>query len=234
MDGRLLSLSSQNNVIKSEDLLLKHPFLMFIAGGSYSGKTHFTKRIIKHAAKMVDVKFSKILYCYGIFDPSLFNIKDENDVGGDFIEFHQGVPSIEYLKSSPTPLLLILDDLMKEAAKSGFLDMFFTKGAHHMDISVILIAQDIFYKDLKTARNNAHYIALMKNPSGERQVRDLASQLFPGKNRKYFLEAKESATRENWSHFFIDMHPGSKDILRLRTKIFPDETLTVFIPRIAY
>lgn len=227
MNSRLYNLGVKNRIL-SRDVLFKHPFNMVISGGSYGGKTQFTWRLIKNIHLMIDTKYKKILYCYGIFDPRLFEMKSEND---NFIEFHEGVPTIEYLRSQDTPMLLVLDDLMKESARSGFLDAFFTKGSHHLDISVILITQDIFFKDMKTARNNAHYIVLMRNPSGERQIRDLATQLFPGRKRSYFMEAKESALRENWSYLFIDMHPASRDDLRLRTNIFPGEVPVLFIQR---
>lgn len=228
MNSHLYNLGVKNRIL-SDDVLLKHPFNMVISGGSYSGKTQFTRRLLKSADQMINTRYKKILYCYGIFDPQLFEIKNEID---NLIEFYQGVPTIEYLRSNNKPILLILDDLMKESAKSGFLDTFFTKGSHHLDISVILITQDMFFRDLKTARNNAHYIVLMRNPSGERQIRDLATQLFPGRKRLYFMEAKENALRENWSYLFIDMHPASKDDLRLRANIFPGEVPILFIQRV--
>ena len=229
MGGQVFNLGVKNS-ISSSDLLLKHPFNMVISGGSFSGKTEFTRRIIKNVKRMVNTRFKKIIYCYGIFDPKIFEIKGEIE---DILEFHEGVPTLEYLRSQNSPVLLVLDDLMKEAVQNGFLDTFFTKGSHHLNISVILITQDIFFKDLKTARNNAHYIVIMRNPSGERQIRDLATQLFPGKKRKYFIESKENALKENWSYLFIDMHPASLNELRLRTQIFPDEIPILFISRVS-
>lgn len=201
---------------------------MLISGSSLSGKTNFAHRFVKNIRRMVRHKIVKVVYCYGIFDPRIFELQKGISVP---IEFYQGVPTLDFLHSCEKPMLLIMDDLMKEAAKSGFLDMFFTKGSHHLNISVILITQDLFFKDLKTSRNNAHYIILMRNPAGERQVRDLAAQLFPGKKRATFLEAYTNASKQNFGYLMIDMHPASKEELRLRTNIFPQEVTTLFIPR---
>jgi hypothetical protein len=178
---------------------------MIISGSSLSGKSIFSQRLVKNIRRMVTHKIVKVIYCYGIFDPRIFELQKDISIP---IEFYQGMPSLEFLQSCEKPMLLILDDLMKEAAKSGFLDTFFTKGSHHLDISVILITQDLFFKDLKTSRNNAHYIILMRNPAGGRQVRDLASQLFPGKKRTSFLESYTNATKENFGYLMIDIHPA--------------------------
>jgi hypothetical protein len=52
------------------------------------------------------------------------------------------------------PMLLILNDLMKEAVKSGFLDILFTKGSHHLSTSVAVLTQDVFYKDRRGIEPN--------------------------------------------------------------------------------
>uniref|UniRef100_A0A914DY97 Integrase catalytic domain-containing protein n=1 Tax=Acrobeloides nanus TaxID=290746 RepID=A0A914DY97_9BILA len=107
---------------------------------------------------------------------------------GVSIEFHQGIPNIGQLQQQqqpntpPTPLFLILDDLTKEAASSGFLDTFFTKGSHHLNISIAVLTQDLFYKDTKTSRYNAHYIVLMKNPSGARQSSNKLNEILNSPN----------------------------------------------------
>jgi hypothetical protein len=240
MNGGAFSSSSsilgaaQGPPLSSDDLLLRHPFNMYIAGVSFGGKTQFVRRLVHHLNQIVGSHIHKVIYCYGIFDPRMFEMQKEAPTGVS-IEFHQGIPNIGQLQQQqpPTPLFLILDDLTKEAASSGFLDTFFTKGSHHLNISIAVLTQDLFYKDTKTSRYNAHYIVLMKNPSGARQVRDLATQLFPGqKKRAFFLEAYANATAKNFGYLMIDTHPASREVLRLRTNIFPDEhPPIVFFPR---
>ena len=116
-------------------------------------------------------------------------------------------------------------------AKSEFLDLLFTRGSHHWGVSIIFITQNIFEKSLKTARNNAHYIVLLRNPSGQLQVRNLGVQLFP-RQLTYFMGAYKDATSMNYGYLLIDMHPSSPDITRLRTDIFPDEPQVLFTPKV--
>jgi hypothetical protein len=147
----------------------------------------------------------------------------------DLIEVYSGLPSEEILKSKPKPLLLVLDDLLIEA-NSSFLTKLFTRDTHHMNISALFITQSLFDKNIKVARQNAHYLILLRNPSGELQVRNLGLQLFP-RNLPFFMHAYEQATNDKFGYLLVDMHPSSKSILRLRTKIFPQENTKLFIPK---
>jgi hypothetical protein len=221
MNGQLMI--SGINSISSSQLLLKHPFNLIISGASGSGKTEWVLNFLNNLEKIVTKKFSHILYCYGIFDNRIFELQKFG------AEIHDGIPTKDTLNKCIKPLLLILDDLMLES-KSDFLNLLFTKISHHMDISVIFVTQDAFSKELKTARNNAHYMVLMKNPAGELQIRNLGLQLFP-RRLNYFLESYRNATEKNFKYLFIDMHPSSNEILKLRTNIFPGEIPILFISK---
>lgn len=70
----------------------------------------------------------------------------------------------------------------------------------------------------------------MKNPSGELQIRNLAIQLFPTQS-KFFLEAYHDATNKKFSYLLIDLHPNTSPELRLKTNIYPDDTLIIYVPR---
>lgn len=212
-----------------KDLMLMHPFVLFLAGASGSGKSTQIALIIKHLEKLIYPSIKCVLYCYGVFNQSLLVLQKfakENHI--DF-ELHQGIPSEEMLNLKPKPLLLILDDLMIEA-QSKYLTKLTTRESHHNDISVIIVAQHAFEKHLKTARNNSHYIMLMRNPAGELQIKNLGMQLFPGK-QKYFMESYINATNENFQYLFLDLHPASHPILRLRTHIYPDEFTKIYLPK---
>uniref|UniRef100_A0A183BRD5 ATP-binding protein n=1 Tax=Globodera pallida TaxID=36090 RepID=A0A183BRD5_GLOPA len=51
-----------------------------------------------------------------------------------------------------------------------FLDTVFTRGSHNWGMSVVLVTQHLFAKELRVARNNSHYLVLMRNPAGALQV----------------------------------------------------------------
>ena len=61
------------------------------------------------------------------------------------IIFHNGLPNTEDIdtwKSEHT--LIILDDLMNEVSKNAITQFFFTIGCHHLNISCILITQNLY------------------------------------------------------------------------------------------
>ena len=85
---------------------------------------------------------------------------------------------------------------------------------------------------MRIARNNAHYIVLLRNPAGALQIRNIGSQLFPGR-LPYFMEAYADATAQPFSYLVIDMHPKTDESMRLKTHIFSDvgNYQTVYAPK---
>ena len=47
-----------------------------------------------------------------------------------------------------------------------YLDVLFTRGSHNWRVSVILLTQHLFTRELHIAHNNSHYLVLMRNPAG--------------------------------------------------------------------
>uniref|UniRef100_A0A1I8C325 Uncharacterized protein n=1 Tax=Meloidogyne hapla TaxID=6305 RepID=A0A1I8C325_MELHA len=141
------------------------------------------------------------------------------------ITTYNGVPEPELIKKHK---LLVLDDLMLNI-ENDFLDLLITKGSHNWGVSIIFVTQSLYGRNIKTARANAHYILLTKNPQGLLQVRTMGSQLFP-KRLDYFLEAYRDATSERFSYLLINMHPNADENLRLSTNIFPGEKLCIYLP----
>jgi hypothetical protein len=211
----------------SESPKFHHPFTMVVSGGTGSGKTRWLMRFLEHSDEMCDMQLT-IFYCYG--EANEYTLELENRGG---VKTNQGVPSEHQIKyeamKSGGKLLLVLDDLLLNL-KSTFLDTLFTKGSHNWNVSVVLVTQHLFAKELRTARNNAHYVVLMRNLAGELQARNIGVQLFP-KRLPYFMEAYSDATRDNYSYLLIDMHPKTDDKLRLRTYIFPGEITIVYIAK---
>nr|CAD2186274.1 unnamed protein product [Meloidogyne enterolobii] len=159
------------------------------------------------------------MYCFGEMNEIVFKIKEMG------ITTYNGVPEPELIKQHQ---LLVLDDLMLNI-QSEFLDLLFTRGSHNWGVSVIFVTQSLYGRNTKTARANAHYILLTKNPQGLLQVRTLGSQLFP-KMMNYFLESYRDATSERFSYLLINMHPSTEEHLRLSTNIFPGEKTTIYLP----
>jgi hypothetical protein len=164
-----------------------------------------------------------ILYFYSEINPDIISLKR------DGIEIYNGIPSKEEILERPNNTLLILDDLINDIDPK-YLETLFIKGSHHWNVSIILVTQNLFDKNIKVARINSHYIILMKNPQGLLQIRTLGSHLFPGK-LNYFLEAYNDAIEQNaYGYLVINMKPNTPDELRLSTNIFPNEVATIYLP----
>ena len=209
--------------IKNEDFNFRHPFNMVVGGASGSGKTEWICNFLKHRTRLISPPVEHVLYCYGVYNNRVMDFQKTG------IETHFGLPTEELIMAKPKPLLLVLDDLMMEA-KTNFLDLLFTRGSHHWNVSIIFITQNVFAPSLKTARNNAHYIVLLRNPSGQLQIRNLGVQLFPGR-LSYFLGAYQDATRNNYGYLVVDIHPSSSDMTKLRTDIFNDTHNVIYTPK---
>lgn len=204
-----------------------HPFTMCVSGSTGSGKSVWIHRLLAHLPQMIDGgQVELVLYCYGELNPAVMALQRRGAVSVEAIRclVHAGMPSEEQLRKLARDthgrLLVILDDLMV-GMDGRLLDILFTRGSHNWGTSVILVTQHLFTKELRVARNNAHYIVLMKNPAGALQVRTLAVQLFPGQ-ASLLQQAYADATRQNFGYLLIDLHPVTPAVLRLRTNIYPN------------
>jgi len=207
--------------INIDELKFKIPFGMIISGPSNSGKTQLLLRILDSANELFTPEPEAIIYCYGEYHSFIPKLESQG------IKIFSGLPSDEQLVNLPCPYLLVLDDLMLTLNESALSELF-TKRAHHQNFGVIFITQNLFEKTLRVARNNSQYIILMRAPNAVLQIRNLGTQLFPGQ-LAYFLDAYRKATQEPYGYLVLDLHAGSLPSLRLRTKIFPnDSEKTIF------
>jgi len=106
----------------------------------------------------------------------------------------------------------------------------FTKGSRHRDLSVVYIVQNLFNngKEHRTISLNGHYIVEFKNPRDASQIVHLAKQVYLGKV-KAVQEAFKDATSTPFGYLLLDFKQCTPDKLRLRTKVFPDETTVVYV-----
>lgn len=196
-----------------------------MVGGTSSGKTNWIGRLIENHREMIEPEVKHILYCYGEINEKILEMKSKTE---NFELFH-GVPTEDNVKTKAQPLLLILDDLYTDISEE-FLNTLFTRGSHHWSVSVILVTQTMFGRNLKTARNNSHHLILMKSPAGQLEIRTMGQQLFPGR-LPYFLDSYHMAIDEKpYSYLVVNLAPTTEPDFRLTTKIFPGENTEVFLP----
>jgi len=205
--------------------LFQHPFSCIVAGPSKAGKTVFASKFLKHIDSISTAKPVEIIWAFAEYQP---NYKELTCIPR--VRLCQGIPALTELRKDTTqPKLVVFDDLMTDFKKDDSLVQLFTRGVHHWNISCIHIVQNLFFSGQRTARVNAHYMVLFKNPSDKLQVATLGRQLYPQKS-KYFMEAFQDATDKPHTYLLVDMSQGCPDELRLRTNIFPGEVQIVYVP----
>ena len=206
----------------------KHPTTILIAGPTQSGKTCFTKKLIQK--DMFNPTPNRILWIYR-----------EGSTTNAYEGLQKELPEVEFYNHIPfdvldnlVPLnnnLLILDDVMDEAAQSESVAQLFTRGSHHRNITVVFILQNLFLqsKHMRTISLNSHYMVLYKNPRDKLQIRNLSIQMFPNQP-KYLIDAFEDATKSPYTYLVIDLHPTTEEDYRVRTNIFPSDSIRFYLP----
>ena len=200
-----------------------------LAAASGSGKSYWVKRLLENVDSMINPPPKFILWCYSHYQPIYDELK--KNVGN--IHFVKGLPEdVNDRFDTSQNTLVILDDLMTEAGNDVRVLDLFTRGSHHLNLSVIFISQNLFHqgKQIRTMSLNCHYFVLFKNARDKSQIHHLARQMFPG-NPRYLQESFNDATKEAYSYLLIDLKPETDEDFRLRSNIFPGETTFVYIPK---
>jgi GTPase SAR1 family protein len=209
----------------------KHPFTCIVAGPTSSGKTVLVRKILQNYKNLFTLQKErlKVFWAYGQWQ-TLYNEKIEN-VDCTYID---GLSNENSLTEKGIDLLII-DDLMTELSENKNLTSLFTKGSHHLGISVIFISQNLFQKgsQIRTISLNCHYLILMKNPRDKLQIQCLQKQCFPGKS-KHFIDAYTHATSSSFGYFIIDLTQDTPDILRLSSALPFNKSINGHPSRIYY
>lgn len=198
-----------------QELLLKHPFTLMLAGPTSSGKTQLVIRLLndfRSTTTLKDKRRIRVLICYGVWQEAYRSISHP-DIE---VTFNEGF-SYDYADLRPD--VMVLDDLMSEMANDKKLTACFTKSSHHLQISVIYITQNVFHqsKEMRTISLNSHYILLMKSPRDKMQIMTLGKQIYPN-NLSLFMQAYEAAVAQPYGHLLIDLTASTPEHLRLRQR----------------
>lgn len=215
-------MSQQNKIYEEKDLRLQHPFTAVVAGPTGCGKTYFVRNLLQFWSIHIDgitKNELRVLWCHGQ-DQDIYS-KDLNS--NVIISYHHGLVDADDIVDGNYSIVVI-DDLMTEVSGNDKLANLFTKGSHHLHISVIFIVQNFFHKgkEMRTVSLNSHYIVLMKNVRDRSQIASLARQLFPT-NSKFLIEAYNDAIQNKYGYLFIDLKPETNEKIRIRTKVLTQE-----------
>ncbi len=210
---------------------LIHPSTCIVSGATSCGKTEFTIKLLQHNM-FLDAKgagYDRVIWAHGNELSPSFVAKLNKIAGPDKLEFHKGFGEITLNPDENNTL--VLDDLISEAKDSSYLSDLFTKWSHHANTTVIYLVQNLFEKGKSsvTAAKNAHYTVFFKNPKGVRDIRTLATQLFPAGRAQAFVNLVQKVTDSDWGYLLIDCHPKTPESYKFRTNIFPMQDTELFI-----
>jgi len=205
----------------------KHPFTCIVAGPTGCGKTSFVIKLLRN----LDSQCTESRLEGGI----IWRYSEETAVPrqqisklGLNISYQEGLPE-SYGNARGEPSLIILDDLLNEAYGRNVCDLF-TKGCHHINISVVLLTQNIFHQGthFRDISLNSKYLVLLKNVRDKNQFTFLARQVYPEQSQSLYKSYRD-ATKRPHGYFILDFAQDTDDRLRFRTNVFPDE-----VPPIVY
>ena len=211
------------------DARWKHPFTCIVAGPTGCGKSTFVKRMLRHAAAMIDPPPPRTDHVVlrrkatGLRNDGLMDLVD--------VRFEEGLPSASMFDSS-TRNLIVIDDLMAETDEQ--VTTLFTKKSHHRNTSVLYLVQNLFpkNKESRTISLNSRYMVVFKNPRDASQMSHLARQMYPGRV-KFVQEAFKDATSVPYGYLLVDLKQDTPEDMRLRTTIFPDDGVQyVYLPKV--
>lgn len=212
------------------DIRFVCPSRFVIIGPSGSGKTNFVFDLLNNCEILFNHPFTRIVYIYGQTEPPI-----QKTSNGILIETVNGLENImeiiESIKSSDNNCL-VLDDLMNEIIDQKIMSDLFTKVSRHMNITVILLMQNLYPKGKYTSNisRNCNYIVLMNNPRDKSQIKTLDTQVY-GKGSNFIQKCFNDATKNKpFGYLLLDFDQKTPDNLRVRSNIFPtDENHTVYI-----
>ena len=225
-----------------EHFQFKTPFTMVVTGGTMSGKSYFVHQILKNGDKMFvdrksgsDTKPKHVYIHYGI-EQAADHAALAKTIGEDDVSFKEGFPTDEDVKemkenSGEGHQLLIMDDLAdilsNKSRGKQMLQSLFSKVAHHVNISVIFITQNLYMDGLlRQVTSNAVYVVFVKSPKTSHELKVYSKQTYGNTALADIFEQYLSAIK----HSYLLVEPAVPlNDYSARYGIFPQDRQYAFL-----
>lgn len=201
----------------------KLPQNFLVVGRSKSGKSQFIKKMILHSEDMFQPSPARIIYCYSAWSVGYEDLEGK-------VEFRKTIPKNEELtewwEEHRRETLLIIDDFMHSI--NDEISKIFCITSHHAHVSCMVTLQNIFHPNphIREISLNTDCFCLFKNSRSAKQIKTLASQMYPGKT-EYFMDSYNKAVETQYGYLIV--HLDHK--YALRTCIFPAENTLVYLQK---
>ena len=132
-----------------ETFKFEHPLTMIVAGPTMSGKSTWIKNLLLQNAQLIYPSPHRILWIFKRWQP----LYDELKHWIPNIQFIEGITEdikSDALIDSRDRMLLIIDDMIKDATQEKEICELYTESTHHRNLSVIYIMQNLFNRGKKT------------------------------------------------------------------------------------
>ena len=226
------SFSSQSRNLY--DGRIAFPFRLIAAGGSGCGKTTFCMKLLQMRDIVTsNANCNNVIYYYNQHQPQFDALED-----GVVTKFIRGLPTLEEIQNETHPFkdsggsIVVIDDFAHLINKD-ILELF-SVWSHHGNCSVVLLSQFLYDSRNPLVRQismNSTCIVIFKNPRDKSQITTFAKQFSP-ENTKWIIECFRKATTYPYSYLLFDNHQETPDEIRVRSKIFPNESpVVVYQPK---
>jgi uridine kinase len=208
----------------SLDGTLQPNFLMCISGPSMSGKSTFCKQLLINNQRLFSENIENVIIFTGSNDNTFHSLPKESSLN---IKIIVGLPKNldEYIIKNT---LYIFDDLQEECGNNKSVSQFFTKHAHHQNISVILILQNLYAKGSEriTMLRNCHYLVIFNNPLDQTILNTIARRIDPPNHKKVLNMFK--IVLDAYRYILIDGSQNSSKSVKYRSDIFHPHFQRIF------
>ena len=213
----------------------KLPVSLSICGSSFSGKSFFISKLLENKSKMFIPEPQEIIYVYSSWQP-LFDTMERAIPN---IKFMNRIPSKSEVISFTDDLqhrVMVIDDQMTNLKSCPDITEYFTVFTHHRNLSCILVLQNALYQAqcVRDISYNVQGMFIFRNLRSPQQIGILASQMFPGKKRAFFLDAYDQAClSKQFGYLYCDINPRNDTKYQLRTDILPGQDTIIFQPKLS-